>query len=1155
MAEEEKVEHPDPADANSGMEDTSALDLGQLRTLVGQLKDSRGHSETVLQTLREELEVLRELHEQQQQQSYHGEEKQEEEDQCEADAAEKALPTIPEQPQQQEQEKQEASSQELEDARKEILRLQKENEELRQSFEQEAAPEEEGRNTKDGPSDSGDSDESEGETEDKDENKSKNDSSIHLSEEENAEREIGETENAEDCDEIKDSLSNEDTSKTGDKAETNIDSAGKDDDSEVKVSSIQNDAEDIIGEAKAGSIDEKQDGHGGETAIENPKSLEEETKTDSSRKDNEEETKTDEKVSENDDTATEKPPLDEETRKEIRRMKKKINRAVRQAEKLKAKKAQLEHELRTSRFREDEAVVFLRRFRSFYYLIWRNNVVRGSGGFRVNKIALVPAGSENQPPGAADERDLLELDNLMVESGLLEPEEIGKETTDDKRGPYRPSQAAFGRSTNVAAEIAKRNAMANSAIQWGRSPPSAKPVAGGGGGGMEIPASKKGPLSAINRLERPKTVEARQHMLGTPAGRLLVLREKSLEEEVKQQADRIQNLRQELEDEKRKKDATVTDAKLTEETNVLRRQMQTKEADMRMIVTKLRESSVLNWKIHETLKKQEEHILYLESKLSGARVLKSNSGVPPGGVPVSQSTLPKDNEPIDSGVPKLTPYQKFKSVTSGDGQKQLKQFQKPGFAAKTIRDVLLQQQQQQQKQQQPRLDRAPVAATSISSSESSMARKYPATMRGAQPTAFTAAINAELAGRIGTRIATPPKAAEDQSQGGSVSISQSNSGSFSTKPEGPPPTKIVYSDQIAYEKVLARQRERQAENEKQEANDKASSVGGMTTDSSVPGMDSSAMSSSGRLPREFRGVQPSPQDSWRRRKEAKQAASGGASVSGDTKTSESSASERPAWMQKLKPKTDPTSVPAWRKKLENNTSAQSFDGGPVPLRKTGISVSSPAPAPAPPPAVLAPEVPAPTANLTPEVLSPAPASPPTPPPTVSAPAPIPSPPPAKKGGILDSDSDSDSDIPPTKAAPPEKPSSPAPPAKTGGLLDSDSDSDSDIPPKKAAPPTDLAPPKKTGGFLDSDSDSQSDAPPKKAAPPEKPPAMAHPKKTVGFLDSDSDSQDSSTKKTNPVTSGSESAPPPPQKAAPPVPAPSTKKSSFLDDSDSDSDSS
>jgi hypothetical protein len=312
----------------------------------------------------------------------------------------------------------------------------------------------------------------------------------------------------------------------------------------------------------------------------------------------------------------------EEARMEMRRMKKKINKAVRQCTSFKKKKQDLEHELRVSRFREDEAVVFLRRFRSFYYMIWRNNVIRGSGGYVANRITVVPSGADQKPPGAPGLNELMDMDKLMLESGLLEKDELGKDTQDDKK-PFRgPSRAAFQRSTNVAAEIAKRNAMSPKRGPW--------PATGGrfgpppGAGGFEVPPLPHGRMSAVKRGESPKIGDGRQKLEGTPAGRYIFLREQSLEEEVSKLADRIVDLEEQLEAEKRKKDAPGSDTKLAEEARVLRKQLESKENDIRIIVQRLREQCVVNWKMAESAKKRDEHILYLENQLT----IYQQSGVP-----------------------------------------------------------------------------------------------------------------------------------------------------------------------------------------------------------------------------------------------------------------------------------------------------------------------------------------------------------------------------------------------------------------------------------------------------------------------------------------------------------------------------------------------
>ena len=90
---------------------------------------------------------------------------------------------------------------------------------------------------------------------------------------------------------------------------------------------------------------------------------------------------------------------------------------------------EVEHNLRTSQFRESEAVVFLRQFRKFYYRLMRQ--IHGEdispGGSIVKHIA-----------GAPDAIQLIDLDQSMVESGLMEEDEIGKDIPISKT--YLPSR-------------------------------------------------------------------------------------------------------------------------------------------------------------------------------------------------------------------------------------------------------------------------------------------------------------------------------------------------------------------------------------------------------------------------------------------------------------------------------------------------------------------------------------------------------------------------------------------------------------------------------------------------------------------------------------------------------------------------------------------
>jgi len=621
----------------------------------------------------------------------------------------------------------------------------------------------------------------------------------------------------------------------------------------------------------------------------------------------------------------------EETKQEMRRMKKKINKAVRHCESLKHKKELLEHELMTSRFREDEAVVFLRRVRSFYYMIYRNTVVRGSGGYQFNKIAVVPADPNEQPAGAADLPALVDLDKLMVESGLLEESEVGKDTPDDKR-PYKPSRAAFQRSTNVAALIAKRNtaALATATTVAIPAPSTASSVSSGGAtkrwgtagspaialpGMTSVPPRPGGLSSAVKRKEPAKTVDARQKLDTSPAGRFIALREKNLEQEIKQQADQIMSLQKDL-DAARTKPGGGDGS--TPDPIVLKKQLETKENDLRMLVAKLRESSVLSWKLHETSQKQQEHILYLEARLGNYWKEKAPPDHRSQGSAGIAGNVKKTQQSAKQVDPQST---------------QSKKEEKDDASAKAKID---------EKGSQTKDDAS--AKVEGESAKKVVSSKGDEGASKGDPTA--------------------PKIADIKDDDASahqdgVSVDPSSIVTRDSLKDNLREVQIVYSDQVAYEKVLARQKEREEkEKKKQErreeeeeepaaqeekggeetgeetdeehshANLKPSKIWSKPETSKDEEPDGELDDSSARrrrpstIPKQMRFAnQPSPQEEWRRRKEEQQNAKKGrnftrkGSQNEDDDDEEEADKSRPAWLQKLKPNKSDPNKPAWMNKL------------------------------------------------------------------------------------------------------------------------------------------------------------------------------------------------------------------------------------------------
>ncbi|CAB9514070.1 expressed unknown protein [Seminavis robusta] len=784
----------------------------------------------------------------------------------------------------------------------------------------------------------------------------------------------------------------------------------------------------------------------------------------------------------------------EDVRREMRRMKKKINKAVRQCEKFKKKKQNLEHELRTSRFREEEAVVFLRRIRSFYYMIWRNNVVRGSGGYVSNRITVVPSGGT--PAGATDLKGMVDLDKLMLESGLLETDEIGKDTQDDKR-PYRPSRTSFQRSNLVAAEVAKRNAIAASTkSSQASTQQSVKPVVGTGG--MEVPPHPRGPLSAVKPLESPKATDARQKLDQTPAGRFITLHETRLQAEITQNADRIRSLEEELSKEKQKKNDPGSETKLAEECNVLRKQLETKENDMRIIVTKLRESSVLNWKLHDSSKRQEEHILYLENRLENYR-----------GTPISDTQLAQGIAPLEE--PAAT-------ANTGRAKSRRKGPTAKSYASETAPSTDLQSEGPNEPSaggstQEPN---EPSAGGSMKGGSSKGKKDASA---ASQVSFVEQVANAK---EIALEAAEVLSARSKKTSVGSSSPKSSNQ-DMGYHAEGDEDEESEESNVPEFiqkrKRILEDDRRRRRDDDDDDYSD----------DSEYEGQRSDISSSSKSVNRfaspETRFVQISPQEEWKRRKlaEKKNKRKRNFKLKGGKDASDSGGDSRPPWMQKLRPKAG-KNMPGWMKNLKGDdgrpeppwnkfrkknanqksepeedtdvpeymrkakkigkkmakevivttagTTTQSNDPAaryraaqaemnnrgnntdddndeeddydeperePSPPPREPSPEPAPAPAPPPPPAPAPAPPPPPAPAPPPPAPAPPPPAPAPPPPAPAPPPPAPAPPPAKKSSLFDSDSD-DSDSPPRKAP------APAPPpaaAKKSSFLDSDSDDSDD----------------------------------------------------------------------------------------------------------------
>ena len=292
---------------------------------------------------------------------------------------------------------------------------------------------------------------------------------------------------------------------------------------------------------------------------------------------------------------------------------------------LSQRKLEVEHNLRVSQFRENEATVFLRQFRRFYRRLLRNKAAQGTGS--TSEITA-------KVPGVPDLNDLIDVDTLLLESGLIEEEEL---RDDAAVGTYRPSSQALLRSTSAAKKAAKEAAAlekagngpfgANMVESLGSITESGKSA--GSADGEDVDESLGGSVSAQSILSgnasggrlSALSITAKQQALQTPSGRLISMREKDLERDLLQMTERCIELQIALNEEKANVDVltnrtgSLSKKRLAQEAISLRQALDRKTHDLQAIIWKMNELHLINKTYNEKMANREQHVTYLEENL------------------------------------------------------------------------------------------------------------------------------------------------------------------------------------------------------------------------------------------------------------------------------------------------------------------------------------------------------------------------------------------------------------------------------------------------------------------------------------------------------------------------------------------------------------
>jgi chromosome segregation ATPase len=259
--------------------------------------------------------------------------------------------------------------------------------------------------------------------------------------------------------------------------------------------------------------------------------------------------------------------------------------------------AELESFLRTSQFREKEAVLFLRQFRTFYFRLLRSKAAQGSGTTKE-----ITADVSLRIPGVSDLSDLLDVDKLMLDSGLLEQSEVGADTS---AIDYEPSESARARSEKQARKTeAKELQLIHEKY------------------GSEIEAEKGFlPNGGESELCFGQLASYRQRLLESPAGLLAIQKEKELENDLSEMGRKIVSLQNSLVAERAMVEAlsarqgAMGKMKAAQELNMIRQELERKSNDLHAIVWKMNELHLVNKMIDTKVESREQHVNYLEEHL------------------------------------------------------------------------------------------------------------------------------------------------------------------------------------------------------------------------------------------------------------------------------------------------------------------------------------------------------------------------------------------------------------------------------------------------------------------------------------------------------------------------------------------------------------
>jgi kinesin family protein 5 len=285
-----------------------------------------------------------------------------------------------------------------------------------------------------------------------------------------------------------------------------------------------------------------------------------------------------------------------------RKLEEQLTEAKNETKTVLLQRTEVEHRLRTSHFRENEAVLYLRQLRTFYFRLLKSKAAQGTGGTRD-----VIQDAKKRLPGVTDLEDLLDVDKMMVQSGIIESSEVGGDTL---IADYHPSEEALSKSTMEAEMAEKREReLISQQMDFDESQESHVSIS------TNRDQTKK---KTKNGLTYGQMAAYRQKLLNTPAGLLAIQKEQELEKELLDLSSKCIGLQNSVNAEKAMVEAlsgrqgAMTKMKQAQEVIMLKTELERRTNDLLAIVWKMNELHLVNKTIDTKVTTREQHVNFLE---------------------------------------------------------------------------------------------------------------------------------------------------------------------------------------------------------------------------------------------------------------------------------------------------------------------------------------------------------------------------------------------------------------------------------------------------------------------------------------------------------------------------------------------------------------